>query len=56
MLDQSKSKTASERVDVCRLAPQRRQKAAVVLTRAFHDDPIEKYVFPDPVERDRHLV
>ncbi len=53
MLDPSKDETASEMLAVCRLAPQQQQRAAVVLTRAFHDDPIEKYVFPDPVVRDR---
>ncbi len=53
MLDPSTGKTASEMLDVRRLAPEQRQRAADVLTRAFHDDPIERYVFPDPVERDR---
>jgi hypothetical protein len=39
------------RPTIVRLAEQDVSAAAAALARAFQDDPLQTYVFPDPVER-----
>ena len=36
---------------IVRLAPDNLKAASAALARAFEDDPLQRYVFPDPVER-----
>jgi hypothetical protein len=42
-------------IEPVRLEPSQRERAVAVLTRAFHDDPMYRYLFPDFDERVRSL-
>jgi ribosomal protein S18 acetylase RimI-like enzyme len=42
-------------MDIVRLAPSQRDRAADILNHAFFDDPTYQFIFPDPDERRRSM-